>query len=432
MRKMISFIFLILVSLGCSSAVTGTEKYYQDRCRSAFDENLEAKADADRAKPLVMAIFGDSIVWGQGLKERDKFWCRTKQWLELKTRRHVAHKVYAHAGAIIDEASLEKNDFELLVKVDPQGEEVNLSFPTIPQQVETAALEYRKAGKDVDLVLIDGCINDVNFRNLLNAERTIKDIEDRTWERCGKPMELLLTRLTAEFPKAYVIVTGYYPIIYKGLKVEEDGKKKTVVKGSANNQLTRTAFKTLGSKNVPPRCAEDMRDCLDPLSRAWYATSNRVLKAAVDTVKRDKGAHIYFAEMNFPPEYGFSTKQSMLWNIRFGATNLGGLRKWVAVGLDLFRIIDTNDDRWDERGKQCRTAKQAFNDRFKELVRTDALTPEQKSSVKERLRYFEFVCRRGSLGHPNRFGVALYTQTVVGQLQAIISDTGWMTPDAAR
>ena len=34
------------------------------------------------------------------------FWCRTKQWLESKTRRKVETKVYAHAGAVIERSSL--------------------------------------------------------------------------------------------------------------------------------------------------------------------------------------------------------------------------------------------------------------------------------------------------------------------------------------
>ena len=279
--------------------------------------------------------------------------------------------------------------------------------------------------------------NDVNFRNLLNAENTEADIERLTRLRCGKPMERLLTRIASSFPSAYIFVTGYYPIIYKGLTETIGGKEKQVVKGSANNQLTKLAFKTLGGGGVSHiPCEKNLNICLDPLSRSWYETSNSVIRDAVETVNRELGGgkvpRIHYAEMNFSPEYGFSTKQSMLWNIRFGATNVGGLRKWVAVGLDLFRVIDTNDDRWDERGRQCRAADKDFAVSLKELSKTGNITASRKTDLQNRLKNFVFVCRRGSLGHPNRFGAALYAQTVVGRLQAILPELGWVAPDSVR
>lgn len=422
--------FFYMVS-GSAAAAPSADRYYHDRCRSAFAETPEAKAQADKDRPLVMAVFGDSIMWGQGLKERDKFWCRVKQWVELKTRRHLKEKVYAHAGAIIEEGSLTEGDHEIVLNIHEQGGEVNVSFPTINQQVERAAKEFRVTGQDVDLVLVDGCINDVNIRNLLNAEKTEPEIEYITRDRCGKPMERLLTRIATEFPNAYVLVIGYYPIIYEGLAVEEGGKKKKVMKGSANNQLTKLAFKMLGGRRVSrAECEKNLNVCLGPLSRVWYETSSKVLGEIVEIVNRGLGgkrSRVHFAEMNFPPEYGFSTKQSMLWNIRFGATNVGGLRKWVAVGLDLFRVIDTNDDRWDERGRQCRATARAFKTRLKQLSQDGKITSPQKADLQQRLKYFEFVCRRGSLGHPNRFGAALYAQAVIGRLEAILPETGWVT-----
>jgi hypothetical protein len=55
-----ALILIVFFYLACVSAAA-SDNYYHDRCRSAFDENPEAKADADKAKPLVMAVFGDSI-----------------------------------------------------------------------------------------------------------------------------------------------------------------------------------------------------------------------------------------------------------------------------------------------------------------------------------------------------------------------------------
>lgn len=424
-------ILIFFCCIAFDSAVAAPDKYYHDRCRSLFDEK-SAISEPNETEPLVMAVFGDSIMWGQGLKERDKFWCRTKQWLEAKTGRLVHTKIYAHAGAVIDADSLLSHGWgpqhlELLLKLPDQGPEVNVGFPTIREQVRRASEDLKNK---VDLVLVGGCINDVNFRNLINVEHSESTIQNMTRTRCGQPMQNLLSLIVEKFPAAYVVVSGYYPIIYQGLKEEINGKEQEVAKGSAYNELTKRLFQFMAEGKPPAYCEDDRRKCLGPLSLAWYNTSNSMLRNAVEAVKCDpakgKGCRIHFAEMNFPPEYGFSTKQSMLWNIRFGATNVGGLRKVVAVSLDLFRVFNTNDDRWDERGRQCARAEKAFNEKRKEFVKT----PEglkHKVALQKQLKFFETICRRGSLGHPNRFGAALYAQTIISQLEAILPETGWGT-----
>jgi hypothetical protein len=408
-------------------------KHNEDACPSAFEENPEAR-DPAKSTPLVMAIFGDSIMWGQGLKERDKFWCRTRQWLELKTKREVKYHVYAHAGAVIEEKSLlsqpsGKDSYELVLKFGKQGEEVNVSFPTITEQVDAAATEFEKRTEKVDLVLVDGCINDLNLRTLLNAGKTEEEIETQTVTFCHNPMDRLLRRINEKFPNAYVVVTGYYPLVYKGVPIEKN-RKTEYKNGTAKNRLTEYLVKILG-KN--PTCAnpeEDTFVCLDRLSRVWHEASNKALKDAVKEVNASIGVDkelMHFAELHFPPEYGFSTKQTMLWNIRFGATNAGGLRKVVAVMLDVFRALDTNDDTWDLREKQCGASEEKLNKRLRQLS-----DPVQKKTVKDQLQWFESICKRGSLAHPNKFGAALYAQSIIGRLDAILAQTRWLEPDGVK
>lgn len=423
-----------------------------DRCRSAFESNPGAKkkkkgTDEDMA-PLHMALFGDSIIWGQGLKERDKFWCRVQQWVELKTGRDVRVWSYAHSGAVIEQPELGEGEVDDRYfrgdekDVSPGGDnknakpggndwmpggEVNVGFPTINEQVEQAAGKTGMGGAryGINLVLVDGCINDVNFRNILDRTNTPENVREVTTGKCGEPMRRLLTNIRGKFPNAYVIVTGYYPFIFKGVK--EEGE--TVVKGTANNQLTRLAFRTLGSsceckKEECKKYEADAREKLDDLSRVWFETSNRALADAVEKTNRDLpaggGTRVHFAELHFPPDYAFSTKQSLLWNIRFGATGVGGLRKAIVVMSDIFRAIDTNDDRWDDRGDQCKAASLMFNQRANEVADGD-----KKKQLKELLNGYVFVCRRASLGHPNRFGALLYAQAITSRLQMILPETGW-------
>jgi hypothetical protein len=423
----------VFLYLGCNSVIAAPDKHNEDACRSAFEENPKAR-DPAKSTPLVMAIFGDSIMWGQGLKERDKFWCRTKQWLELKTGREVKHHPYAHAGAVIEEESLlsqplGKDSYEFVLKVTEEGKEVNVSFPTIIQQVDTAAKQFEERSEKVDLVLVDGCINDLNLRTLLNAGKTEEEIETQTVTFCHNPMDRLLRRINEKFPNAYVVVTGYYPLVYKGVPIEKN-RKTEYKNGTAKNRLTEYLVKILG-KN--PTCAnpeEDTFVCLDRLSRAWHEASNKALKDAVKEVNASIGVDkelMHFAELHFPPEYGFSTKQTMLWNIRFGATNAGGLRKVVAVMLDVFRALDTNDDTWDLREKQCGASEEKLNKRLRQLS-----DPVQKKTVKDQLQWFESICKRGSLAHPNKFGAALYAQSIIGRLDSILAKTRWLEPDGVK
>lgn len=433
-----------------------------DVCRSAFEGDTRATERADKAAPIHMVLFGDSIMWGQGLKDRDKFWCRVQQWVELKTRRNVRVRQYAHAGAVIkhyDPDGKELDERNLRgggEKKGPGGEgkdsspvigrEVNISFPTIVEQVEQAVSDMRgekgegTEAQGINLVLVDGCINDVNFRRLLDVENGVPQIVKVTEERCGE-MKGLLERITSAFPNAYVVVTGYYPLIFKGVTTE---KGKKVVKGSAHNPVINLAIETLaGGGECKDRGGEGGRgrhkyDCLDALSRAWFETSNETLAAAVEgengrieEERRGRGlpapaAHrVHFAELNFPPDFAFSTKQSMLWNLRLNATGVGGFRKFVILALDGIRFIETNDDRWDVRGDQC---EQAFKDYAPRVRGHGEITAEQKEDFK---RFFVFVCRRGSIGHPNKFGALLYAQSITARLQTILPATGWKMKDDA-
>src|SRR5256886_13434230 len=52
-------------------------------------------------RPLNLLVLGDSILWGQGLKEEHKAWHQVKSWLEQTTGREVREKIEAHSGAVI-------------------------------------------------------------------------------------------------------------------------------------------------------------------------------------------------------------------------------------------------------------------------------------------------------------------------------------------
>ena len=51
--------------------------------------------------PLNLLVLGDSISWGQGLRDEHKASYLVKSWLEQQTGREVRQTMQAHSGATI-------------------------------------------------------------------------------------------------------------------------------------------------------------------------------------------------------------------------------------------------------------------------------------------------------------------------------------------
>ena len=100
-----------------------------------------------------MLVLGDSILWGQGLKEQNKTWYLVKTWLQ--TNGHsVRERIEAHAGAMIGTPGAE------MPKTLTVHGEIASAYPTLHDQIDIAVRSYVDPSL-VDLVLVDGCINDV-------------------------------------------------------------------------------------------------------------------------------------------------------------------------------------------------------------------------------------------------------------------------------
>ena len=117
---------------------------------------------------LQMLVLGDSIMWGQGLRDEEKFTTRVKCWLEEKTARDVQMHVEAHSGAVV------RGDFQS--RFASRDGEVNLPTPTINEELDHAIDYYKAAGTNPALVLLNGCINDVGVKNLLAASTPIENL----------------------------------------------------------------------------------------------------------------------------------------------------------------------------------------------------------------------------------------------------------------
>lgn len=164
-----------------------------------------------------IATFGDSIVWGQGLLPPQRFPSLVAATITARQNRRIA--VYtadhcAHSGAVVVIA----------------GEPLNTAIPrpanvftgecpnagaSITGQVNAWPTRFPTELSEIDLVIIDGGINDVRISNILDPSPTASDtaLAARTTALCDLAMRPLLLNVLATFPSARVVVTGYYPIV---------------------------------------------------------------------------------------------------------------------------------------------------------------------------------------------------------------------------
>ncbi len=343
--------------------------------------------------PLNMLVVGDSIMWGQGLKQERKFWWRIKCWLQEKTGREVKEKIEAHSGAAIEAAGTEA--------LYSSNGEVPSYTPSVNQQVDEARAHYPDRSA-VHLILVNGCINDVDVRNLLNSATKLEPLEASIKEACGGRMQRLLRRITGEFPNAPLIVTGYYNIFSD----ETD-----------HNRFTRMLVKNLTSRSRDDEEMSDneMRRKLVAISDLWYRVSTRSLAGAVNAVNGElPQPRVHFAEIDFYPEHAFAAPESLLWNFKFASTNLSGLRKAVVI-LTLGTAAYKPDDQMREMRSN---SFKDINNRIKKKNETDREEDAREASY--------LACRYASLGHPNQMGALVYTESIKGQLREVINTAGWL------
>ena len=353
-------------------------------------------------EPLNLLVLGDSISWGQGLRDDHKASYLVKLWLEQQTGREVRQTIQAHSGAVIgsSESSLEATARDAALTLDG---ELSRADPTINDQIDYAVKAFGNPAR-VDLVIVDGCINDLDSRRLLNAAYAPDDIRKIAEVKCGAPVETLLRRITTTFRSAQVVLTGYYPIL----------TEKT-----ANDLFMRALAKRFYSPpaNAPKLSDKSVRARLIAISREWYQTSNQSLSTAARKVESELMAagsrqHVLFASPAFRTENAFAAKETRLWGF-----DASWLRKMLAV-FTLGRVqLRSNDELRGYRSDLCK----------KLLKNVAPETPEQKATHEDRL----VRCRLAAVAHPNRKGAAMYAEAIGDLLKPLMADAGWLGANAA-
>jgi hypothetical protein len=115
---------------------------------------------------------------------------------------------FAHSGAVIAPVAGEGTASPM-----PPGSfhgECPFTTPSITAQI---AGPPPSTVTQVDLVIIDGGINDVGVRTILDPFGSDAALAAATRLACFTRMSGLLTTVRSGFPSAPIVVTGYYPIV---------------------------------------------------------------------------------------------------------------------------------------------------------------------------------------------------------------------------
>jgi lysophospholipase L1-like esterase len=151
-----------------------------------------------KREKLRIAVVGDSVAWGQGLLQKDKY----PYLVAHSLGGDVEVVMCAHSGARINIPGSTTRP-----NVTP---EVPTASPTIISQIDAVA-----DPDQVDILLLNGGINDVDVRKIMNPSTTTEELSLMTKSACYGSMKALLQRSIAVLgsPQTRFFVTGYYPIL---------------------------------------------------------------------------------------------------------------------------------------------------------------------------------------------------------------------------
>lgn len=255
--------------------------------------------------PFRMLVVGDSILWGQGLRDDEKIHVRVAAALQPRLPdRPIQVSLLAHSGAILGE----DDDGELAPPLPgPFGGEVPIQQPSVFQQVR-AALGGQPRDETVDLVLLGGGVNDVHLVNLLNPLDLWLEtrIEDAFYRRLKTLLEIVCLR----FPQAVIVVTGYYPFVGESSEI-----------GLARLALGALGFETptlpepLGGLIVGALSAADLQSRSYRFRDGAHACIRQVIQELNDILP-DVGRRLCFADPQFSDRHAIAAPESLLFGIQ--------------------------------------------------------------------------------------------------------------------
>ena len=287
----------------------------------------------------MILTLGDSVTWGQGLDDEHKF-------DRIYASGNPLSRI-AHSGAVIGS---EKD-----TSTQKEYPEIPVPYPSVWQQVQSVA-----DWSDVEVVILNGGINDVSLPRILNPWIRADQINQLTKQFCAAEMADLLGNLAQRLNAgARILVVGYYPILSNSSNPGDEKQVRMLMEmhGVATSSVAMQT--TLDIDTILPRIIEN--------SLAFWKTSTESLTEAVDQTNHSSGRAVCaFVDPGFSETNALWAPDPLLW--------------------ELSPELDAEDEVKILRDRACA-------DSYGDLVHL----PEWGQW---------FICCRASVGHPNVRGAA--------------------------
>lgn len=349
--------------------------------------SANARAFSSRAagaeRPFRFLVIGDSLIWGQGLEEKDKTYTTVADWLRSQAfpGREVDVKVKAHSGATIRFDPKEAEAYRRAGRDESfhyQGE-VNVAFPSMWKQVEMAAEEYKAAGADqgADLVMLTAGITDIAVEGVLDPFGKEKKLREMIRTVCRDRVGELLDHIALHNPDSLIAVVGYFPMISPhsaGRKVF-NGWLETLgfpgfLQPLANNPVVRALFFKKILNNGIER------------SRIWIEESDHNLQLAVEKLNESAGRQrAIFIKSPLTEKQSVESPETVLFRARGNGS--------------------VTDPLYEERKASCKTS-------LDELKRSTGIHYRVKR------------CTMAAVGHPDTTGSRLYAEAIIEKLKRVL------------
>jgi len=285
-------------------------------------------------------------MWGQGLQDDNKFYSLACFTLGQQQFPGLQAEMRAHSGAVI-------------------GVGVDGPWPTLPGEVPASGptvlnqcAAYDGDPGSVRVVLMDGGINDIDVKVILNPTTNPADLSDLIKQHCYEDMKTLLQAVADKFSdnQCRIILLGYYPIL--GSDSDETGIPWL---------LKARGIPDVDALLLSAAAISDPR----ALAVQFWKESDRWLRQAAADVNPGAGNRITYILPPFTEENALFKSDPWLWS----------------VALDLA----AEDEVVAQRTDAC--------------IR---LVPDELECQ---------ICRRASVGHPNATGSLKYYEAIMTAFQ---------------
>lgn len=300
-----------------------------------------------------LVVLGDSVPWGQGLRGEHKAATLVANGLAAGFP-GIQPVMLAHSGAVIGRAA------HCTANAFPG--EMPESCPSILQQIAA----FTGDATSVPVLILDGGINDIDVRTILNPFTDPADLSSDILQYCYHDMGFLLEQMKSRFshPNTKIVVTSYFPILSPASRLD----------------LLAPLLEFMGAPvpqfiNFDPLAANDpVVAKIISLSLQFWRESSQRFAEAVNAVNIGTGPRCFFANVPFTENNSVFAPEAWLFGVG-PAPDFSAQDEVVAL-----------------RRPQCDVT-----------FANDFLAREQ--------------CYRASAGHPNVTGAAQFAQAILKALQ---------------